>query len=79
MLSVAVPVPQGHGQLVWLSPDDPAGITHVGLIQRQAGSQPNILSKAQCFINHMRETLKGRFDGVSEADFVRTLPAKTGH
>jgi len=27
----------------------------------------------------MRETLKGRFDGVSEADFVRTLPAKTGH
>ncbi len=38
-----------------------------------------ILSEAQCFINRMRETLEGRFDGVSEADFVRTLPAKTGH
>jgi chemotaxis protein histidine kinase CheA len=36
------------------------------------------LSEAQYIINRMRETLQGRFDGVSKAD-LRTLPAKTGH
>jgi len=38
-----------------------------------------ILSEAYCFINRMRETLEGRFDGVSEAEVVRTLPVKSGH
>lgn len=34
------------------------------------------LNDAQCFVDRMRETLEGRFDGISEADVVRTLPAK---
>ncbi|MBC8238983.1 MAG: Hpt domain-containing protein [Alphaproteobacteria bacterium] len=38
-----------------------------------------ILSEAYSFINRMRETLEGRFDGVNEADVMRTLPAKIGH
>jgi CheY-like chemotaxis protein len=36
------------------------------------------LEDAQCFVDRMRETLEGKFDGVSEANVVRTLPAKTG-
>ncbi len=35
------------------------------------------LEDAQCFVDRMREALEGKFDGISEADVVRTLPAKT--
>jgi CheY-like chemotaxis protein len=34
------------------------------------------LEDAQCFVDLMREALLGRLDGVSEAEVVRTLPAK---
>lgn len=33
-----------------------------------------VLTDAQCFVDHMREALEGRFDGVSEADVVQSLP-----
>ena len=35
------------------------------------------LNDAQLFVDRMREALEGGFDGVSEAEVVRTLPAKT--
>ncbi|MDP7546794.1 MAG: Hpt domain-containing protein [Alphaproteobacteria bacterium] len=38
---------------------------------------PELLTDAQCFVNHMRGALEGRFDGVSEAEVVQTLPVKT--
>ncbi|MBT4490211.1 MAG: hypothetical protein HOC72_21915, partial [Rhodospirillaceae bacterium] len=37
-----------------------------------------ILQDAQCFIDRMREVMEGHFDGVAEAEVVRTLPAKSG-
>jgi chemotaxis protein histidine kinase CheA len=38
---------------------------------------PELLTDAQCFIDHMRGVLDGQFDGVSEADIVQTLPVKS--
>jgi CheY-like chemotaxis protein/HPt (histidine-containing phosphotransfer) domain-containing protein len=35
------------------------------------------LLDGQFFLDRMREVLEGRFDGIAEADVVRTLPAKT--
>ncbi len=34
-----------------------------------------VLTDAQRFVDHLRGALEGRFDGVSEADIVQTLPA----
>ncbi|MBL6953589.1 MAG: Hpt domain-containing protein [Alphaproteobacteria bacterium] len=34
------------------------------------------LSDAQRFVDHLRGALEGRFDGLSEADVVQTLPAE---
>jgi chemotaxis protein histidine kinase CheA len=35
------------------------------------------LTDAQCFVDHLRWALEGRFDGVSEADIIQTLPARS--
>jgi len=36
-----------------------------------------VLADAQIFVDRMRDVFEGRFDGVAEADVVRTLPAKS--
>ncbi|MFP6746958.1 MAG: Hpt domain-containing protein [Alphaproteobacteria bacterium] len=36
-----------------------------------------LLNDAQFFVDRMREVMEGRFDGISESEVVRTLPAKS--
>ncbi len=35
------------------------------------------LTDAQCFVDHMRWALEGRFDGISEADIIGSLPNRS--